>query len=274
MPRNISDVLDHLLPEAERSKPVEPESANASAASQATGSPRTTASASRLLILGLPISHSDVVRAAFAWNLVVEVARLGGHAVLVSPSHDTEASLWPDHGLGPLGAEVVLAEAEDLGALERAVLDVAETRAAEAEEAGIVFARVPPLWLRKAADGPKLLQHSLLFTSTEPRDLLETYGIAKLLLGSHIGGRIGVTVHGVQRLEEASEAFLHLSEVAERRLGRSLESYGALVDDLHVYRAIVARRPIGLAHPQSAAAHSLRDVAEILLRTAKEEMRG
>ncbi|MFP8875171.1 MAG: hypothetical protein VCB42_11755, partial [Myxococcota bacterium] len=99
------------------------------------------------------------MRAAFAWNLVVEVARLGGLAVLVSPSHDTEASLWPDHGLGPLGAEVVLAEAEDLGALERAVLDVAETRAAEAEEGGIVFARVPPLWLRKAADGPKLLQH-------------------------------------------------------------------------------------------------------------------
>ncbi|MFP8872973.1 MAG: hypothetical protein VCB42_00250, partial [Myxococcota bacterium] len=69
-------------------------------------------------------------------------------------------------------------------------------------------------------------------------------------------------------------AFLHLSEVAERRLGRSLVSYGALVDDLHVYRAIVARRPIGLAHPQSAAAHSLRDVAEMLFRTAKEEIRG
>lgn len=260
MRRGIGDVLDQFLSE-------EPPSGTSEA--QAPQKDRTTAALSPLPIIGLPISRRDVVRAAFAWNLVVEVARLGGHAVLVSPSHDTDASLWPDQGLGPLGAEIILAEAEDIGALERAVLDIAQTRSAEAEEGGLVFARVPPLWLRKAADGSDLLRQVLLFTSPEPRDLLETYGIAKLLLGNQASTDVGVTLHGVQGLEEAQRAFAHLSDVSERRLGNPLVSYGAFVDDLHVYRAIVARRPIGLAHPQSAAARSLRDVAEMLLRTTQ-----
>ena len=146
MARGISDVLDQFLPD-ENSKSNKPTSRRESSATR-----QTRAGPSPLRVVGLPISNRDVVRAAFAWNLVVEVARLGGHAILVSPSHDTEASLWPDHGLGPLGAEVVLAEAADLGALERAALDIAETRAAEAEDGGLVFARIPPLWLRKAVD--------------------------------------------------------------------------------------------------------------------------
>lgn len=268
MARGISDVLDQFLPD-ENSKSNKPTSRRESSATR-----QTRAGPSPLRVVGLPISNRDVVRAAFAWNLVVEVARLGGHAILVSPSHDTEASLWPDHGLGPLGAEVVLAEAADLGALERAALDIAETRAAEAEDGGLVFARIPPLWLRKAVDGPTLLQHSLIFTSPEPRDLLETYGIAKLLFENHRDSSVGITVHGVENRQEAQEAFLHLTDVTERRLGRSLVSYGTLMDDLHVYRAIVARRPIGLAHPQSAAARSLRDVAQLLFTFAKEPTRG
>ena len=271
MARGISDVLDQFLPEedSKRSKPTPRRDSSQSR--------QTSVGPSPLRVVSLPISNRDVVRAAFAWNLVVEVARLGGHAILVSPSHDTEASLWPDHGLGPLGAEVVLAEAADLGALERAALDIAETRAAEAEDGGIVLARIPPLWLRKAADGPTLLQHSLIFTSPEPRDLLETYGIAKILFENHRGSSVGITVHGVenrQETQEAQEAFAQLTDVTERRLGRSLVSYGTLMDDLHVYRAIVARRPIGLAHPQSAAARSLRDVAQRLFTFAKEPTRG
>jgi MinD-like ATPase involved in chromosome partitioning or flagellar assembly len=47
-------------------------------------------------------------------------------------------------------------------------------------------------------------------------------------------------------------------------------SYGLLVDDLHVYRAIVARRPIGLEHPQSPAARALRDVARLVLEDARK----
>ena len=82
--------------------------------------------------------------------------------------------------------------------------------------------------------------------------------------------RVGVTIHGARRIADAQSAFLHLAGVAARHLGRDLASYGLLVDDLHIYRAIVSRRPIGLEHPQSRAARALRDVARLLLEDARK----
>jgi hypothetical protein len=62
--------------------------------------------------------------------------------------------------------------------------------------------------------------------------------------------------------------------VAARHLGRSPQSYGLLADDLHVYRAIAARRPIGLEHPQSRAARALGDVARMLWSDAQKMSLG
>ncbi len=68
---------------------------------------------------------------------------------------------------------------------------------------------------------------------------------------------------------EAEAAFSRLADATSRRLGLPLTSYGLLVDDLHVYRAIVAQRPIGMVHPQSPAARSMGDVAQLLLEDAR-----
>ena len=168
-----------------------------------------------------------------------------------------------------MGAEVILSTASDLGALYRDALDVAVHRAADANAGGVVFVRVPPVWLRQAQEGASLLRWTLLFTSSDRRDLLETYGIAKLLTSTNANARVGITVHGAQQLQEAEEAFAKLNRTARAYLGCDLTSYGLLVDDLHVYRAIVAQRPIGQVHPQSPAARSLRDVAELVLEDAR-----
>ena len=223
-----------------------------------------------LPLIAVPIGDRDVVRAALTWNLAVEVARLGGRALLVAPARDDASPLWPVNGESPLGAEISLTSADSLGELYRAAQDLAVARAVDAEEGGIVFVRVPPLWLRKPADAGNLLRWTLLLTTSESRDLLETYGIAKLLTNLLPAVQVGVTVHGAQGTEEASAAFRRVDAVARRRLSHPLVSYGLLVDDLDVYRAIVAQRPIGLAHPQSAAARALGDVASLLLSSARE----
>jgi hypothetical protein len=222
-----------------------------------------------LPILALPIGDRDVVRAAFTWNLAVEIARLGGRARVLTPDPDDPSPLWPEPGMGPLGTELLPVVAEDLGSLYRIALESAVTRPRDPEEkTGIIFVRVPPAWLLKPGEGAPVLRWSLLFSSSRTSDLKESYGLSKLILGAQPDAQVGVTIHGAQSRREAEGAFNRLAHATEKGIGHNLLSYGLLVDDLHVYRAIVAQRPIGLAHPQAPAARALRDVARMLMHDA------
>ena len=137
-------------------------------------------------------------------------------------------------------------------------------------DGGLVLVRVPPAWLGGAEDGRALLRWVLLFATPEGGDLLKAYALAKRVLNASHEARVGITIHGARGVAEAERAFGQIAGAATRHVGRSLHSYGLLVDDLHVYRAIVARRPIGLEHPQSRAAQALRDVARILLDDSRK----
>ena len=281
LPRDLGDVADYFLPRAQsatsapRFKPQRPESepdrigSDSSTNRVGMGPDRPAA----LPILAVPVGDRDVVRAAFTWNLVVEVARLGGCAALVAPNSDSASPLWPEAGKGPVGAEVYTVPAANLSELHLAAIDVAVTRAADCAETGIVLVRTPPAWLEgltAEAEGRNLLRWTLLFASTEREDLLEAYALAKRIVGICHDAQVGVTIHGARRVAEAERAFHHVASVSLRHLNRTLLSYGLLVDDLHIYRAIVSRRAIGIEHPQSRAARALRDVAQLVLDDARK----
>ena len=272
MPRDLADVLHHFIPEPDAGG-----SRAASQPAQRSGAPlaRQAAVPVALPIVGVPVADRDVVRAAFTWNLAAEVARTGARAIVVAPAIDAASALWPDESSGPINSNVVLVPAEDLEQLYRHASEIAKATppsGAGLEEGGLVFVRIPPLWLRNPGPAAARLRWILLFTSSDSHDLLESYGIAKLL--QRIAPkclRLGVTIHGEHRRGDAESAFSHLASTAMRRLGLSLSSYGRLVDDLHVYQAIVAQRPIGSVHPQSPAARSMGDVARMLLSEALEQ---
>jgi hypothetical protein len=278
LPRDLVDVLDYLLPPGERSSQhTDGEGVQPVASSlQPTGTlgrSRTSRPAA-LPIVTLPIGDRDVVRAAFAWNLAVEVARLGGNATLVAPADAAASSLWPTPGRGPLGSQLVLVEAKDLGELNRAALDIAVSRTADSTDGGVVIARVPPEWMNRPTGSRALLRWVLLFASPESPDLREAYALAKRIVQAGHSTRVGVTIHGARRIADAKRAFGRISATAQQHLRHSLVSYGLLVDDLHIYRAVVAQRPIGLEHPQSRAARALRDVARLLLEDARNHAVG
>jgi hypothetical protein len=258
LPRDLGDVIHHFLPQ----------NGNGSDRNSVTGGLRSERPAA-LPIVSLPIGDRDVVRAAYAWNLAVEIARRGASATLLAPANAEPSPLWPEPGRGPVGAEVVLADVNDFGELNRAALDIAVGRAADSGDGGVVLVSVPPAWFEKANEGRALLRWVLLFAAAEARDLREIYSLTKRIVRMNPEARVGVTVHGVRRVAEAEVAFEKLSGAAQRHLDFPLTSYGLLVDDLHVYRAIVSRRPIGLEHPQSRAAKALRDVARLLLDDAR-----
>jgi hypothetical protein len=271
VPRDLLDVADYFLPRSGAPARV----ARPAASPEPAGPAALRASRPAALpIVAVPVGDRDVVRAAFVWNLAVEIARLGGSATLVAPASSEPSPIWPEPGTGPVGVEVVLGPAAGLAPLHRAALDRAVARAADCADGGLVFVCVPPAWLAHAVEGRALLRWVLLFAATERSDLIETYGLAKRVVAASPDARIGVTIHGARRIADAERAFLRLAGVADRHLGRELASYGLLVDDLHVYRAIVSRRPIGLEHPQSRAARALRDVARLLLEDARMATHG
>jgi hypothetical protein len=268
LPRDLGDVLHYFLPQHEVG--ARPSSRSGRLRSLDFPKPRLDRPAA-LPIVALPLGKRDVVRAAYAWNLAVEVARQGASATLLASANSEPSPLWPEPGRGPVGAEVVLSEAQNFGDLNRRALDIAVSRAADSNDGGLVLVTVPPQWFRDAGDGRALVRWVLLFTAAERREMLESYSLVKRIIAANSGARVGVTIHGVRRLEEAKGAFQHLAGVAARHLEHPLTSYGLLLDDLHVYRAIVSRRPIGLEHPQSRAARALRDVARLLLEDTRKQ---
>lgn len=279
LPRDLADVLHYFLPELEESPAeaaTEPAGPSGAAVPAQPEPPRTAMDGGPppLPILGLPIGERDVVRAALAWNLAVETARLGARATLIAPESDRGSPLWPEPGVGPLGCELLFCPAKDLRSLYETASTLAAHQAKEARRGGIVFLRVPPEWLRNEAPIAEPMRWMLLLSGARARDLDETAGLARALYAKHPALELGVTLHGVESIAEARDAFDALARRTETESARPLISYGLLVDDLHVYRAIAAQRPIGLAHPQSPAARALMDVARLLYEDARSRVLG
>jgi hypothetical protein len=273
LPRDLADVLHYFLPDVDDAS--EP-SATRGALTDRLGN-RALAqepTPSSLPILGIPIGERDVVRAALAWNLAIETARLGGSTIMLAPASDEASPLWPEPGLGPLGAELVLCPATDLESLYAAATDLARSRAKGTRRAGIIFVRIPPAWLANGDMKASPIRWFLLLTSANRRDLHEAYDLAKTMSATNDRAEIGVTIHNVKTISEARGAFEYLSRISQEQLGLALSSYGLLVDDLHVYRAIAAQRPIGLAHPQAPATRALMDVAQLLHEDARSRVDG
>jgi len=294
LPRDLADVLHYFLPDAEtevesKFDPAAPKAFSAATSTSTSkafefdsvmGEPSTTKigfDAEKRLplpILGLPIGDRDVVRSALAWNLAIETARLGASTVIVTPSSDHGSPLWPEPGPGPLGTELVFCPATNLESLYEVAGELAHSRTDRSRRGGIVFVRIPPAWLIGDESITNRVRWLLLLTSSNRRDLKEAFELARSLLATSPKAEVGVTIHGVATISEAKNAFEYLSRISLERLGLVLASYSLLVDDLHVYRAIAAQRPIGLAHPQAPATRALQDVARLLYEDARSRVLG
>ncbi len=248
MPRQLGDVLHYFLPEL----------APAPAAPEVAYAHRT---------LTVPVGELDVLRAALVWNLAVELARQGGRVALVAPRAETSESLWPGTGRGPLGLELHPAEG-NLPGVAKAAREVAA--AAPGTEESFAVVALPPAWLRRLGDDSEWLDWLLVLARPEDRELLEAYAAMKRVAHAQPAARLGFTVYGARSIAEAERTFSRVATTVDENLGRRLLSYGLLVDDLHLCRSIVTRRPVALTHPRSPAARALADVARLVRGDAAE----
>jgi hypothetical protein len=281
LPRDLADVLHYFLPELEdESKTADPIAAPSETIAEpdrvdrGNTMPVGKPSLPAVPILAVPIGDRDVVRAALTWNIAVETARLGKRVIVLAPESETRSALWPDAGIGPLGTELLFHRAQNLDQLaaEAARLSI-ECAGSKGRSAGALFVRVPPQWLIRQCSTEHPIPWWLLLSSPNHKDLSEAYDLAATIQTAQSTTEstpnIGITIHGVSSVNEARQAYEHLSRRCATQIGLELISYGLLVDDLHVYRAIAAQRPIGLAHPQAPATRALMDVARLLSEDAE-----
>lgn len=263
MPRDLADVLHYFLPDADDPGGGEP-----------LARPEQVQTRLALPLIGVPIGDRDLVRAALTWNLAIEMARLGGQTVVVAPTSAAPTPLWPTAGIGPAGCELIRTSVSDLAELERAALAIAAERSESANRGGAVFVRVPPHWIAPEAETLDSIRWWLFLTSSDRRHLASAIDLTSRLRALAPAAEVGATIHGVSSIEEARRAYEHLARRCASELDVELKSYGLLVDDLDVYRAIAAQRPIGLAHPQAPATKALNDVARLLYDDARSQTLG
>lgn len=289
MPRDLADVLHYFMPEltAEEDPPEallrhghndgqnKGQNAPHNVTSTHQSAPTTLEQQSSALPLAaLPIADHEIVRASLMASLAVEIAALGGEVTILTPETPNAATLFPQHLCESAGTRVQLTPAEDLASLHSAAIELAEAHGSDENPRGargVVLVRIPPMWLRgadHATEATELLEWLLLFTSPDPQNLANTYALAAMVLKENPSAEIGITVHGAKDRRDAEAAFGRLARNVEQQLGLNLVSYGLLVEDLDIYRALVGGTTVGRAYPGSLSAQSLRAAAKLVFERA------
>jgi hypothetical protein len=217
-------------------------------------------------VLTVPVAAGDGLRAALAWSLAVESARAGDRATWVAPaSPDAMPAPGGAPGAGLRRVDVPRATPD---ALFAAAASEAAAPPGGAPKTDRVWTALPPDWLDAADPEGPLLRQVLLLVTPETRDLERAFGLARGIVARAPGARLGVTVHRVETLDEARDAFLSLATACEQEWGRPLTSYGLLLDDVQVYRSAVSGRPLAGSRADGRAARALRDVVRLLREDA------
>ncbi len=205
------------------------------------------AQAGRRVVARSPIGPDEVLRSAWLWNLALELRAHGCATGLVAPAGGAIASFAP--------ADATLAARETS-------LDAALERAAEAlpdAPAGRWLFALDP---RRASDvRGDAAELQLLLVAPDEEEIARACERVAEYAASRPAWRVGVTIHGARDVAHAEATFLSLAE----RCASDITSYGVLLDDLAVYRALGVRRPLREHSPSGDAARSVADVARLLL---------
>ena len=272
MPRDLADVLHYFMPElvSEEDPPHGSTTAQCPPAPPppvAAPAPQPT---QRFPLATIPVADSDLVRASLVASLAEEISGVGGDATILTPNTPNAHDLFPT-GLGESpGARVEQVDAESLGELHAQAAEFAVGLANEKTTGGVILVRVPPGWLRCADEVSELLDWLLLFSSPDQRNLSDTYALAAWILRENPAAEIGVTIHGASGRREAEDAFGLLARNIDQHFGRTLASYGLLLEDLDIYRSLVAGQTVGRAHPESPASVALRETAKLVFERARK----
>ena len=265
MPRDLSEVLHYFLPEIDRAGGDASERRETPSPSTRPAARNSTDGRPKVSVLSIPCGDRDVVRAALAWSLTVETARLGVRAIMLTPESDQGSALWPVAGHGPFGSELIRSPAENLETLDHVSSRLAAENPTRDDRPAIIFVRIPPSWLERASTAPTRSEWLLLLHAAHAIGVGPVLGGPARILASQPRAALNLIVYGAATLAEAKKSQEAFTARSEGTLGRAPRTCGLLVEDLHLYRAIAAQRAVGLAYPRAPLTRALQQVARNLV---------
>lgn len=227
-----------------------------------------------LSILGLPFDERELVHAAVAASLAAETARQGGASVLLVLEEDRERALWPLDGAAEVGVEVVACAARSATELARTAGAIAESRGLQAARGGIVFTRVPPVWLQSARVPIDPIRWFLVFAARGDRDATRVVERLRQLRSLQPASDVGIAMPTGAGDEGTGAPFDELARRCESELGWLPARYGPLERDLELDRAIAGGRIPTPVDRSSAAGRAIARVTAMLYEDARSRLLG
>jgi len=109
-------------------------------------------------------------------------------------------------------------------------------------------------------------QERLIVVTPEPTSITDAYALLKVMFNRYGTKNFVILLNMVKDQKEARSVFKNLSSVADKFLaGISLDYAGGIVGDEFLKKAVVKRRPVVCAYPDSSSSQGIKALATYLL---------
>ena len=105
----------------------------------------------------------------------------------------------------------------------------------------------------------------ILISTPEPSAIIDAYGMLKTTYQKRDDAVVRLVVNMVLNKKQASLVYSKLSNAAQQYLGRKLSYLGMIPRDPRVSQAVMQSHPFCIRYPSSAAARSVKDIADRLI---------
>ena len=114
----------------------------------------------------------------------------------------------------------------------------------------------------------------ILVTTPEPTAIMDAYALIKTMSGEYPGSRVKLVVNNADTMREAEYTMKKIIEVVSTYLKIDIERFGCVLRDPAVSKAVRGQCPLIISQPKSAAAGSIREIAEGFLETESDRPGG
>lgn len=114
----------------------------------------------------------------------------------------------------------------------------------------------------------------IIVLTPEPTSLTDAYGLIKIISRFQLHSQVHLVVNRAASDQEAQQTIAKMETVAQKYLQVKLVPLGYIYDDKTVNKAVMKQEPFILHYPESAAAHSLQQIAANLLEGTFKPPKG